>query len=77
MVGSWYCTLKRMYMTSLAWPSPGIEPRMPIVSGWSLGLHTSTVAHSSRECSSVLARRGRERGGEQQRRDRAASGLIL
>ncbi len=41
-----------MYMTSLAWPSPGIEPRMPTVLGWSFGLHTSTVAHSSRECSS-------------------------
>src|SRR5271165_1146963 len=46
-----YCRRKLMYMLSCAWPSPGIEPRMPIVLGWSAGLHTSIVAHSSCECS--------------------------
>ena len=42
-----------MYILSRAWPSPGIEPRMPTVLGWSRGLQTSIVAHSSREVSSV------------------------
>src|SRR5450759_2941947 len=32
-----YWTRKRMYMTSFGRPSPGIEPRMPIVLGWSFG----------------------------------------
>jgi CRP/FNR family transcriptional regulator, cyclic AMP receptor protein len=48
-----YCRRKLMYILSCAWWSPGIEPRMPIVSGWSAGLHTSIVAHSSCESSSA------------------------
>ena len=44
-----------MYILSWACPSPGIEPRMPIVLGWSGGLQTSIVAHSSRERSSACA----------------------
>lgn len=47
-----------MYIVSFERPSPGIDPRMPIVWAWSLGLHTSTVAHSSRECSSEWAAAG-------------------
>jgi hypothetical protein len=35
-----------MYITWPFWPSPGIDPRTPTVSGWSAGLHTSMVAHS-------------------------------
>ena len=42
-----------MYILSWAWPSPGIDPRTPTVSGWSGGLQTSIVAHSSRESSSA------------------------
>ncbi len=41
-----------MYIDSPAWPSPGIEPRMPNDPVWSGGAHTSTVAHSSGEVSS-------------------------
>lgn len=38
-----------MYILSLAKPSLGIEPRIPRVFGWSLGVQTSIVAHSWRE----------------------------
>ena len=41
-----------MYMVWPACPSPGIDPRMPTVSGWSGGLHTSIVAHSCVDVSS-------------------------
>jgi hypothetical protein len=41
-----------MNIVSCATWSPGIEPRMPMVSGWSVALHTSIVAHSNRERSS-------------------------
>ena len=41
-----------MYIASFSCPSPGIEPRIPTVSGSFAGLHTSIVAHSSRERSS-------------------------
>jgi hypothetical protein len=34
-------------------PSPGIEPRIPTVSGSSDGSHTSIVAHSSCDCKSL------------------------
>jgi hypothetical protein len=33
--------------------SPGIEPRMPTVFGWSAGSHTSIVPHSSCDCNSL------------------------
>src|SRR5271165_1113951 len=41
-----------MYMVSWGCPSPGIDPRTPIMSGWSKGLQTSMVAQSWREPSS-------------------------
>src|SRR5579872_3293687 len=50
-----YCRRKLMYILSWLWRSPGIEPRMPTVSGWSAGLQTSIVAHSSRELNSACA----------------------
>ena len=34
-----------MNMTSPFWPSPGIDPRMPIESGWPTVSQTLTVAH--------------------------------
>jgi hypothetical protein len=34
-----------MYIISWELPSPGIDPRIPIVLGWSLGLQTLMVAH--------------------------------
>ena len=40
---SW--TWKRMNMTSALSPSPGIDPRMPIESGWPTVSQTLTVAH--------------------------------
>ncbi len=54
-----YCRRKLMYILSCGGLSPGIEPRIPTVSGWSAGLQTSIVAHScaserSRAFSSVL-----------------------
>ena len=48
-----YCRAKLMYILPVACFSPGIEPRMPTVLGWSVGSQTSIVAHSSRECSSA------------------------
>src|SRR5580700_2310533 len=48
-----YCKRKLMYIFWLARPSPGIEPRMPIVFGSSAGSHTSIVAHSSCELKSA------------------------
>src|SRR5436190_16644466 len=44
-----YCRRKRMNSVSRARLSPGIEPRMPSVSGWSAGLQTSMVAHRAGE----------------------------
>src|SRR5437763_409207 len=44
-----YCRRKRMNSVSRARLSPGIEPRMPTVSGWSGGLQTSMVAHRAGE----------------------------
>src|SRR5438128_7212165 len=44
-----YCRRKRMNSASRALLSPGIEPRMPTVSGWSAGLQTSMVAHRAGE----------------------------
>ena len=54
-----YCRRKLMYILSCAWPSPGIEPRMPTVFGWSAGLQTSIVAHSSRELQQRMRARRR------------------
>ena len=74
------------------WPLPGIEPRMPTVSGWSEGLHTSIVAHSWVDwagdaavlATSVFARAEdagcAERGSRQQQeraRPRGADGSVL
>ena len=42
-----------MYMRSPLCPSPGIAPRTPTVNGWSEGLQTLIVAHSSREVRSL------------------------
>src|ERR1700722_12055365 len=36
--------MKDMYIVSCLSPSPGIEARIPIVSGWAAVLQTSTVA---------------------------------
>jgi hypothetical protein len=44
-----YWRRKLMYILSRAWPSLGIEPRTPTISGWSVGLQTLIVAHSWRE----------------------------
>src|SRR5262249_19895910 len=51
-----YWRRKRMYIASWGRPSPGIDPRMPTVFGWSEALHTSIVDHSSRDCSSECPR---------------------
>src|SRR5262249_24238066 len=51
-----YWRRKRMYIASWGRPSPGIDPRMPTVFGWSEGLHTSIVDHSSRDCISERPR---------------------
>src|SRR5256886_3393745 len=53
-VASTNCRRKRMNIVSCARPSPGIEPRIPTVSCWSGGLHTSIVAHRSGEVRSEL-----------------------
>jgi hypothetical protein len=39
-----------MNMTSVRSPSPGIEPRMPIESGWPTVSHTLIVAHRRLSC---------------------------
>ena len=44
-----------MYIFWSVWPSPGIEPRIPTVSRSSAGSHTSIVAHSSCDCSSLCS----------------------
>ena len=46
-----------MYIRSCRWPSLGIEPRTPTMSGWSAGLQTLIVAHSWRDCSTEPAAR--------------------
>src|SRR5436309_14913284 len=51
-----YCRRKLMYIRSCGCPSPGMDPRMPTQFLWSGGLHTSTVAHSSREVSRACFR---------------------
>ena len=48
-----YCRRKLMYIFWLDFPLPGMEPRMPTVFGSSAGSHTSIVAHSSCELSSL------------------------
>ena len=64
-----------MYIVSWAWPSPGIEPRIPTVSGWSEGLHTSIVAHSCVEVQQRVlgAGAGVAEGAEAAQRRRGAS----
>ena len=39
-----------MYMTSVLSPSPGIDPRMPIESGWPTVSHTLIVVHRRLSC---------------------------
>src|ERR1700722_4089928 len=52
-----YCRRKLMYIFWLDSLSPGIEPRIPTVLGWSAGSHRSIVAHSSCDCSSLRSAR--------------------
>src|ERR1700722_8801444 len=52
-----YCRRKLMYIFWLDSLSPGIEPRIPTVFGWSAGSHRSIVAHSSCDCSSLRSAR--------------------
>src|SRR5580658_4586312 len=45
----WYWMRKRIYIFSSLRPVPGIEPRIPTISGLSAALQASTVAQRWRE----------------------------
>ena len=49
LTASMYSSPNSMYILSAVLPSPGIDPRIPTVLGWSGALQMSIVAHSSRE----------------------------